>query len=249
VLPADAATACAAIWSALASRADEERAVFEIARDARLEGRTTAAREIMAQGGEPALLAAVYAAPDDDQPRRDFAAWLAKRNDPRGEFITLQLARAAGTIPSDAAARREKRLLAEHKTRWLGALAEMVKTSSAWFHRGFLDDCALKGTWQQRLDDDPAWATVRSLAIGNAGMIQLARIQRDLALESIVWEMRLGQGEEYGSDAAIAAFRALRLPKLRRVRIHGDYFRYRDASFVDGAAWCSQLVELELPGR
>jgi uncharacterized protein (TIGR02996 family) len=45
---------------------------------------------------EEDFLAAVYAAPDEDAPRAVYADWLTERGDPRGEFISLQLARAAG---------------------------------------------------------------------------------------------------------------------------------------------------------
>jgi uncharacterized protein (TIGR02996 family) len=45
---------------------------------------------------EDKLLAEVYASPDDDAPRLVYADWLQERDDPRGEFIALQIARARG---------------------------------------------------------------------------------------------------------------------------------------------------------
>ena len=55
---------------------------------------------------EEELLAAVFAAPDDDAPRRVYADWLLERGDPRGEFIQLQCARGLSIttldpVPSD----------------------------------------------------------------------------------------------------------------------------------------------------
>ena len=38
------------------------------------------------------LLERIYARPDDDEPRRAYAARLVERGDPRGELIQLQLA-------------------------------------------------------------------------------------------------------------------------------------------------------------
>ena len=43
---------------------------------------------------EAALLDRVCADPDDDGPRLVFADWLDERNDPRGEFIRVQVALA-----------------------------------------------------------------------------------------------------------------------------------------------------------
>ena len=42
---------------------------------------------------DDALLAAIYADPDDDAPRHVLADALIDRGDPRGEFISMQLAR------------------------------------------------------------------------------------------------------------------------------------------------------------
>ena len=55
-----------------------------------------AGKQQAAKRDDDALLAAIYAAPDDDTPRLVFADALTERGDPRGEFIALQLARAKG---------------------------------------------------------------------------------------------------------------------------------------------------------
>ncbi len=65
------------------------------------------------------LLAAIYEAPHDDAPRIVYADVLAEADDPRGEFITLQLARAADGSPPT---RREKQLLRDAGTHWFDGL-------------------------------------------------------------------------------------------------------------------------------
>ncbi len=169
---------------------------------------------------EQELVAAIYRAPDDDAPRMVYADWLQERGDPRGEFITLQLAVARGDA-TRASRTRQAALLAEHMKAWLGPLASMVKSTTVKFARGFLDACELKGTWDQRLDDDPAWSTVRALTVGNHGLILLAAIERPLSIEVLEWSLSSNSGSRPQSslDNAVAAFVRLRLPRLQRVRI------------------------------
>lgn len=82
------------------------------------------------------LLAAIYAAPDDLEPRRVYADWLQQQGDPRGEFIALQLARleARGTAKLFA---RELELLSLHRSAWLGSLDAHVYRDGAVFEAGF----------------------------------------------------------------------------------------------------------------
>ena len=87
-------------------------------------------------GGEPwaadarPLVDAILAAPGDDSPRRVLADWLSERGDPRGEFISCQL---AGTV---AASARADQLLSLHQLEWLRPLPVAVESWS--FARGFL---------------------------------------------------------------------------------------------------------------
>lgn len=79
---------------------------------------------------EVELVDAIAAALDDDAPRLVYADWLAERGDPRGEFMQLQLARAAMSDDDDRAKPTDKRiaaLLDEHRDRWLGKLAALRK--------------------------------------------------------------------------------------------------------------------------
>lgn len=110
----------------------------------------------------PALLAAVYAAPGDDAPRRVFADFLLEQGDPRGEFITLQLTQ------TPEAEKRAKKLLSAHGKQWLDGLtiAKDVR-----FHRGFL--AKAKVTFKNQGEAEkygalPAWATVEELELASS---------------------------------------------------------------------------------
>lgn len=77
-----------------------------------------------------ALLAAIYASPDDDAPRLVYADALLERGDPRGEFIVRQ---CRGDAAND--------LIEEHGDGWLDELAPLLVHST--FERGFLTKATL----------------------------------------------------------------------------------------------------------
>jgi uncharacterized protein (TIGR02996 family) len=94
-----------------------------------------------------AQLAAVLARPDDDDVRLNVARELEAAGDPRGEFIRLQVARAA----ADRAARRPRRsregpredeLLRAHAATWAAEVGPFVTVKPVArgfaFHRGFV---------------------------------------------------------------------------------------------------------------
>jgi uncharacterized protein (TIGR02996 family) len=118
--------------------------------------------------GEADFLADIYKAPDDDAERQVFADWLSERGDPRGEFITIQLAKKAGRT-TDAMDKREASLLKKHAKAWLGPLDRVTHKRWRRFEGGFLADVVLtidgfvKTTSEELLD--PAWATVHSLGV------------------------------------------------------------------------------------
>lgn len=116
-----------------------------------------------------ALEAAVFAAPDDDGPRRVFCDALLERADPRGEFLTLQLEREQRRLTAPERA-REMELLAEHRAAWLGPLelaldewCDLVE-----FRRGFVHTLAVasdKPHAMKVLLEAPGFATVRTLLL------------------------------------------------------------------------------------
>jgi uncharacterized protein (TIGR02996 family) len=109
-----------------------------------------------------ALFAAVWADPQADQPRMVLADWLTEQGDPRGEFIALQLARAAGKLDK-AGKEREKELLKRHKKEWLGPIAPLIQPHNMRFERGFLATCNIEPNAEREktLGKHPAWSTIR----------------------------------------------------------------------------------------
>jgi uncharacterized protein (TIGR02996 family) len=130
---------------------------------------------------ENALLAAVWAAPDDDGPRLVYADYLQERGDPRGEFIAL----ACKPKPSSDEKKRIRQLENEHGPNWFGPLQPAVLTRKTFnFERGFLSLCSipvLVGTGSvNRMDTagerematlfaHPAWATLREVRMQKLG--------------------------------------------------------------------------------
>lgn len=109
-----------------------------------------------------ALFAAVYAAPFDDGPRAVLADHLLEQGDPRGEFITLQLAKLRGPL-SHASTRREKQLLDQYELPWLGPLGHCILPTTTTWERGFL--VAAQARLHGETVGDPRWATVQRLTL------------------------------------------------------------------------------------
>jgi len=120
------------------------------------------------------FLAEVWATPLDDGPREVFADWLLERGDPRGELITLQLARARDPVAPTVAEmiKRERVLLVEHHRAWMGELEPVVSKNAYVFERGFLSRAEVP--WRKlaatpALMTHPAWATVREYKLASEG--------------------------------------------------------------------------------
>ncbi len=100
---------------------------------------------------EPALLAAIAAAPDDDLPRLVYADWLDENGRPlRAEFIRLQIEIAKKeTLPRAAVNvfshlwKRQQEILDNHRDELLGPLTGVVGWHEAEFRRGFLNEITL----------------------------------------------------------------------------------------------------------
>jgi uncharacterized protein (TIGR02996 family) len=105
-----------------------------------------------------ALFAAVYAAPDDDEPRLVLADRLQEEGDPRGEFITLQIE------GKDAA--RQRKLESLYGRSWLGRLDGEILPGGR-FRRGFLAEA----TYHHYPKEREEWATVEVLTIGPSAII------------------------------------------------------------------------------
>ncbi|MGC4120087.1 MAG: TIGR02996 domain-containing protein [Myxococcales bacterium] len=117
---------------------------------------------------ESELLADIYEDPADDARRAVYADWASEQGDPRGEFISLQLARERGT-PSPEALKRERALLNKHGKAWLGQLDRVLEKEGRVFRRGFLAQAVVavesRGEKVGPEFEDPAWATVETLGL------------------------------------------------------------------------------------
>lgn len=109
------------------------------------------------------LYAPIWADPRDLTRRQVLADLLLERGDPRGEFISLQLA--------NASPKRQKKLLSAHRDAWLGKLAGIVdlKDEPPVFEAGFVTELTVKGVRKGQFllaSDAPEWATVRRVRRG-----------------------------------------------------------------------------------
>jgi uncharacterized protein (TIGR02996 family) len=178
-----------------------------------------------------ALLAEVYANPDDDGPRIVLADLLLEDGDPRGELITLQI--------EGGDDEREKALLKKHGKQWLGALAPVLSWGRGYSHtrfrRGFVavaDIILSVGKKLGPIRADPAWATVEELQgswdlelLLHAPLTALRTIERSLDAEDIarlavrplanVRQVWLARPPEIDPGALRAAF-----PKLETIAAH-----------------------------
>ena len=129
-----------------------------------------AASSLGALETERALVQAIVADLDADAPRLVYADWLQERNDPRGEFMALDIALAHGKKVKG----KRNKYLKTHCSALLGPL-EKVSDWGSDFERGLLAKMhftAQKGGLdvgedrRQQTLKDLRWATVRSLRVG-----------------------------------------------------------------------------------
>lgn len=137
--------------------------------DAEQVGRFGKALESLASSGADDLGAAwdrVYEAPQELGPRRVLADALLERGDPRGEFITLQLAADERRIDKAQRARMQE-LYDLHSFAWLGPLAEALQRSAT-FKRGFLDRARIYADARIRpVVDAREWRTLSEIDLGD----------------------------------------------------------------------------------
>ncbi|HEY0250843.1 MAG TPA: TIGR02996 domain-containing protein, partial [Kofleriaceae bacterium] len=100
--------------------------------------------EVVAATDGPDLLAAVYADPASDPARAIYADYLLGLGDPRGEFIQLQLQRAAGR-GTEAGEKRELALVKKHARAWAGPIAALVSSGISERGPGELEAPGLRG--------------------------------------------------------------------------------------------------------
>lgn len=118
-----------------------------------------------AKQSDEGLLTAIYANPDDDGPRLVFADTLSERGDERGEFISLQVRRAAGQGSLETLA-REQALYRDHQrvTAWNLPLSA---GGECFVHRGFPFVVRASSRSVKPVIGSAAWATVENLTLPN----------------------------------------------------------------------------------
>lgn len=131
--------------------------------------------EARARGArEEELLAAVFAAPDDDSPRLVYADALLERGELRGELIQLQIARAAGqlTLPQ---LHREQELLSDPKRCSAWGLP-LSLGGEVTFVRGFVERLRMSAKLHKELVGSPAWQTVREISLNQPSLRGAAQL-------------------------------------------------------------------------
>lgn len=145
--------------------------------------------------------AAVYADPLNDEPREALAAALTRAGDPRGAFITTQLAQHRGERVRRDELAQARAALKEHGKAWLAPLDGVLVASTVKWARGFPSAARLNltGWWAVGLGERSpgaphplagvsALATLRSLKLSSPNML-LHRDQAEqiVALPALRW--------------------------------------------------------------
>ncbi|GEM_PF-1109053 len=172
---------------------------------------------------EADLLRAIYESPDDDDPRAVYADWLTERGDPRGEFITLQLARHRGEA-TDAMKKRESALLRKHGKAWAGELDRVLHPHWRVFERGFLAEGSIELEGRPETPpailSSPAWATFHTIDLWFLGD-QHELAHAIVSLSSMRWVRALRGVRE---RTAFALARQAPRPRLVEMEILYDHY-------------------------
>lgn len=174
-------------------------------------------------------LAEVLAHPDDDAPRRAYAAVLTQRTDPRGEFIDVQCELARGVDDASrkkALEDREAALRKGHEGEWLRWLRGALGVEfSCDFHRGFAESVYVSAeAFPEVAEALFALAPVQKLTCWDvtakaiprlAAVAQLGRVR---ALD-LSFNHRDARARHLGAKGARALFKSPHLGALRRLNL------------------------------
>ena len=198
-----------------------------------------AIRDVAPPDDGASLLAAIHDDLSDDTRRLVYADHLGERGDRRGEFIVLQLERAAGrgTAAKD---RREKALLKAHASAWLGPLASEIVVSATEWERGFPVATRTKVSKLSQAESSltrPEWRTFERVEFAGACLIteqmrslteargvtetavrRMARLGSPPPRLHTV-ELEVGYNRRLALDEPVLA-PVLALPSLRALRVH-----------------------------
>lgn len=174
----------------------------------------------------------ILAAPEDDAPRLEYADWLASRDDPRGEFIRLDITmdRASMTSPGYGdLRRRHEEYLNRHEKAWLQPLRDLglrLKAAggytTAGFSRGFVEWLSVSkaGVVPQKADQlFQAFPLLRNLSF-DKGTVDVE------ALAASPWLARLTTLSLYSDTVDAKGLRALadspHARNLRKLSLQGN---------------------------
>ncbi|MFO0595136.1 MAG: hypothetical protein U0228_07525 [Myxococcaceae bacterium] len=151
-------------------------------------------------------LEAVYLHPHVRGHRQVLADVLLEQGDPRGEFISLQLARASE--------KRQRQLIKKHQAQWLGQLGELLDLRNeppTWVD-GFVSVVTVRDVKRNQFilaSEAPEWATVTQV---RRGLQQLSPVMRALRATG---PFPLEAVKQWGRDG-------FKLPALEAMRFFGE---------------------------
>ena len=167
-----------------------------------------------------AFLKEITANPEDLTPRLVYADWLDEQGDPRGEFIRVQCELATLDETDDrypALLRRERELLAEHRSEWLRPLKPYIRSGT--FRCGFVERVRVRlSTFLSEGEQLSRMTPLRTVAFTSASGHQ---VLPQLPASSVLKQLA---GLEFHSFRGINELfptlaRFPELPKLRRLVI------------------------------
>jgi hypothetical protein len=215
-----------------------------------------------------AMFEAVYADPDNDIPRQILADALTKERDPRGLFITTQLARARGEKVSKDAAVAERSALKAHAKAWLEPLGDALVASSVKWERGFPSEGRLNLTgsaWKRRPEGKPhplrkirALATLRSLKVTSPNTLVAPDEVREIIAMPELRRLRAVDGlnrvliPELANADLPYGLRYIKCQQQGGGGLEGEEAEKRErkllhAAFAKGGKGLPDLVDLEMP--
>ncbi len=201
------------------------------------------------------LVGAVSDAPEADTPKLVFADALTERGDPRGEFIALQFAHAAGELTLGKRERMQ-RLLSASGVSWFDGLEGQVAPLAV-FHKGFLNEVRLETRAPTAIT--PAWRTIEvidtaAIATSLSGFLGAPNLKRVHSLRSV----RGATLEELARSGGERTFQLVEVEHLGARTIAAPAWRVdrlRLRGHVDQALWwllgapfatCASTVEFAL---
>ncbi|MFO0598625.1 MAG: TIGR02996 domain-containing protein [Myxococcaceae bacterium] len=155
------------------------------------------------------LWKAVWERPTDDGRRAVLADALQAAGDPRGEFITLQLAIAEGRADARAE-QRVRELLSHHVDTWSGSLPT-VQRASREFRRGFLSAVSIRPEPKQLgpVRDRLEWRTIERIEVEQtwAGLVDevLPLLANLPSLKTVLFHMGAWKLEDLAKAQAVSS--------------------------------------------